>query len=258
MIIAVCNQKGGVGKTTISTNLAHHLSQQGSVLVIDADPQGNSTTSLGVEVTRESFTLNDVMAAIAAGNSPSVIHQAITHAQSDWGNVDVLPADRLLASRNDDGSLGRESRLRTALTAVTDDYEHIVIDCPPSLGVLTTNALVAADTALIVTTARETSVDGVAEMVSTIATVRSYYNSRLTLSAIFLNAFRPERIDSDNWRRHLRDYYEPYLLEKFLPEREYINRAASSHSPIPAGVDDRADQALHELASIFTNASKAS
>ncbi|OCA93143.1 chromosome partitioning protein [Actinobaculum suis] len=247
MIIAVCNQKGGVGKTTVATNLAAWLGRDGRVLVVDADPQGNATTTLGVELTSESFTLNDVLAAVAAGQSPTVVRQAIQPATEEWNLVDVLPADRLLASRSEDTSLGRESRLRTALEAIADDYAHIIIDCPPSLGMLTTNALVAADRALIVTTARETAVDGVAEMVSTIATVRTYYNARLSLGGIFINSYRPDRIDARNWHTILTQFYDGYMIPTPLPARELISRAGSSHTPIPAGSDLKIDTALDTL-----------
>ncbi|MEW6888117.1 ParA family protein [Trueperella pyogenes] len=253
MIIAVCNQKGGVGKTTIATNLANRLSSQGTVLIVDADPQGNATTTLGVDLARNALTLNDVMAAIAAGQTPTVVYQAIVSAPSDWGEVDVLPADRLLASRQEDVAIGREYRLKTALSPVADDYAHIVIDCPPSLGVLTTNALVAADMALIVTTAREAAVDGVSEMISTIAACRSYYNQNLQLAGILVNAHRPDRTDRKNWHETLKNSFGPYLIEGYLPEREAVAHAASAHTPIKPALDPLIDTALAQtMATIHT------
>lgn len=234
MIIAVVNQKGGVGKTTISTNLATYLARRGAdVLLVDADPQGNATTTVGVDLTSESFTLNDVLVAVASGADGSVTGQAIAHAGAAWA-IDVLPADRLLASRETDISLGRESRLRKALASVKERYDHIVIDCPPSLGMLTTNALVAADRALIVTTARETALDGVAEIISTIATVRAHYNHGLNLAGILLNAYRADRVDRREWYEHVTHAYGDYVITPPILEREAIAAAASRHEPFSA------------------------
>ena len=192
---------------------------------------------------------------MAAGQAPTVIHQAIIQAPPAWGEVDILPSDRLLASRQEDISIGRESRLRTALSAVADDYEHIVIDCPPNLGVLTTNALVAADSALIVTTSRESSVDGVSEMVTTIASVRSYYNPQLSLAGILLNQ-HPAKTVFDARRRNGENSFKNSFTHLFLPdyiaEREYVAHAATNHRPFAAngkdhGIDLAFDRLVHAL-----------
>ena len=246
MIIAVCNQKGGVGKTTVATNLAHRLSNQGTVLLVDADPQGNATTTIGLDLQPEALTLNDVLAAVAAGHDPAVVYQAVVSANSEWGEVDVLPADRLLASRQEDVGIGREFRLRNAIGPLMEDYAHIVIDCPPSLGILTTNALVAADMALIVTSAREAAVDGVAEMISTIAACRSYYNPNLQLAGILVNAHRPDRTDRKTWHETLQTSFGSYLIDGYLPERELVAHAASAHTPIKPSLDPLIDTALSQ------------
>lgn len=233
-IIAVCNQKGGVGKTTLATNLAAMLRDRTGKknLLIDCDPQGNATTTVGVELSSDDFTLNDVLAGIAAGNEGKSALQAIKTIPVPW-NIDLLPANRLLASREADDALGREMRLKTVTSALARRYANIIIDCPPTLGVLTTNALVAAEKAVIVTTARETAADGVAEMVSTIATVRTFYNPQLTLAGIILNSYRPDRVDRRLWAEQLAEQYGSYLISTPLPEREAIAAASSKHLPIP-------------------------
>ncbi|MDY5585313.1 MAG: ParA family protein [Arcanobacterium sp.] len=243
MIISVCNQKGGVGKTTVATNIACRLANNGNkrVLLVDCDPQGNATTTVGFVVDKNIFTLNDVLAAIATGAPSSVSTQAVTKI-SAW-NIDLLPSDRLLASRENDVSLGRESRLKVALDYLANSYDYIVIDCPPSLGMLTTNALVASNKALIVTQAREASFDGVAEMVSTIAQVRAHYNKNLVLSGIVTNSYRSDRVDRRAWFEALEQHYGDYLFTYSIPERETIALRASQHCPI-GYIDEATEKAF--------------
>ena len=121
---------------------------------------------------------------------------------------------------------------------------------------LTTNALVAADQALIVSTARETSVDGVAEMASTIAAVRSHYNARLTLAGITINAYRADRTDRRVWMSQLDNYYGDYVIHPPLPEREAIAAAGTNHRPIPT-LDDAIRQGLTAILNTINSSQKA-
>lgn len=235
-IIAVANQKGGVGKTSTTVNLATALADSAlRVLVIDADPQANATDILGAELDSESRTLLDVLAAIASGQvGEGAITAAIHPASTAWNGIDIVPAQRELASREADTSPGREFLLRTALAAgAIDNYEAVIIDCPPSLGALTLGALTAAHRVLIVTEPRASSVDGVAELTTTIQAVQRYYNPSLILAGIVINKWRPDRLDRVAWRRYLHDTYPNGMIDHPLPEREVVATAATNRVPVP-------------------------
>ena len=234
-IIAVANQKGGVGKTATTVNLADALARNGHrVLVIDADPQANATSILDVELDDESRTLHDVLTAVAAGQAGAgALAAAIHPAGPAWTGIDVIPAQRELASREADTSPGREFHLRTAMGGAIEEYNVVLIDCPPSLGALTLSALTAATSVLIVTEPRASSVDGVAELTVTIDTVKRYYNPGLSVAGILINRWRSDRLDRAVWRDELRAVYGVTVIDHPLPEREVVAVAATNRVPVP-------------------------
>ena len=234
-IVAVANQKGGVGKTATTVNLADAFARNGHrVLVIDADPQANATSILDVELDDESRTLHDVLTAVATGHAGAgALAAAIHPASPAWTGIDVIPSQRELASREADNSPGREFHLRTAMDGAIEEYDVVLIDCPPSLGALTLSALTAATSVLIVTEPRASSVDGVAELAVTIDTVRRYYNEELTTAGILINRWRSDRLDRAVWRQELAAIYGAAMIDHPLPEREVVAVAATNHVPVP-------------------------
>ena len=205
LTLAIANQKGGVGKTSTTISLVALLSRQGQrVLVIDTDPQGNASAILGIDIQPDQVTLNDVLDSVLSGRAGAGdLAAAIVSAGGSWPGIDVVPADRQLAARDADTRPGREAALRVAADGATDGYDVVLIDCPPSLGVLALGALAAADRVLIVTKPRVSSVDGVAELLTTTDTARRLYNPALSLACIVINRWRSDHADRVTWRRTL-------------------------------------------------------
>lgn len=254
LTLAIANQKGGVGKTSTTINLASLLSRQGKrVLVIDTDPQGNATTILGIDVQDHQITLNDVLDSVLAGRAGAGdLAAAVVPAGESWPGINVIPADRQLAARDADTRPGREAALRVAAEGATDYYDVVLIDCPPSLGVLALGALTAADRVLIVTEPRVSSVDGVAELLATTQTVRRFYNPTLTLAGIVINRWRADRADRVTWRRALHETYPDNMIDHPLPEREVIATAATNGVPLPTNEARDYQTALAAVAAAVT------
>lgn len=186
-IIAIANQKGGVGKTTTATSMAAGLTQKGfSTLLIDTDPQGNATDTYGLN------TDDDIPTIFSVFYGDATVAEAI---QSIDGLGDLIPGDlRMSAADMQFTQQGREYILKEAIQKISDRYDYIIIDTPPTLGIVTINALTASDSVLIPMLADRYSLQGIKQLANTIDTVRKYSNPRLTIDGILLTRYNGRTI----------------------------------------------------------------
>jgi len=240
IITALSNQKGGVGKTTVTAGVAEELAARGlRVLVLDADPQANLTARLGIDVAEGQLTLNDVLGTIdtEAGEDDDVdyLGAAITPSGPGWSDlIGVVPAELGLSAQEKVSSIGGEFRLRVALGNLRTEWDHVLIDCPPSLGLLTLNAMIAADQVVAVTEAAALPVQGLAYMIRTLGSVKKHYNPNLRLTGVVINRYRDDRRDRAAWSEKLRASYGSLVISPAMPEREVIAQANSASLPLAA------------------------
>lgn len=226
-VIAITNQKGGVGKTTTAINLAAALAASDlKVLLVDNDPQGNSTSGLGVQKTPGMATTYNVLVDRV---SPS---DAIQHTEMD--GLDVLPADKNLVGVNFDlvSVEGRESILRDQLSSIRAGYDYILIDCPPSLDLLTLNALMAADSALVPIQCEFFALEGISELMDTIQRIGESFGHPVSIEGILLTMFDDRTNLAKQVANDLRDFFGDDVLKTVIPRNIRLAEAPSHGKPI--------------------------
>lgn len=226
-IIAFANQKGGVGKTTSAVNIASSLAaKKYSVLLVDCDPQGNATSGLGIRKKSSSGNVYDVI----IGRSKTADMVCSTTVK----NLSVLPSSMDLVGAEIEliDMADREARLRAALEQVRDSYDFIIIDCPPSLGLLTLNCLAAADGVVIPLLCEFYSLEGISQLTQTIRHVKSRVNPSLELIGVLVNMYDGRLTLTVQVMEEIKRYFGAKLFARPVPRNVKLSEAPSYGVPI--------------------------
>ncbi|AAT05544.1 ParA family protein [Listeria monocytogenes] len=226
-VIALANQKGGVGKTTSSVNLSSSLAFLGKkVLLVDIDPQGNASSGVGVNKGEIEHCIYDVLV-------DDVAIQDVLQ-KTDLDNLNVIPATIQLAGAEVElvPAISREIRLKKAIDSIRDDYDYVIIDCPPSLGLLTLNALTAADSVLIPVQCEYYALEGLSQLLNTIRIVQKHLNEDLQIEGVLLTMLDARTNLGIQVIEEVKKYFQNKVFNTIIPRNVRLSEAPSHGKPI--------------------------
>ena len=248
-IICIANRKGGVGKTTTAINLSAALGVAGEAsLLVDCDPQGNATSGVGVKLEADTPTVYDVL-LVACQIQEAVQKTAITH-------LDVLPADHDLIGAEVElfNIENREYRLRTLLHHEREQYHYVLLDCPPSLGLLTVNVLTAADSVLIPLQCEYYALEGLRSLLETVTLIRERVNPDLAIEGLLLTMFDPRNKLCHQVAEEVRRFFPHQVFDTVIPRNVRLSESPSHGLPVVLyDPSCRGAQSYMELAREITN-----